>query len=453
VTVWNGIIGTVVLALGLAACAAPAEAPRTLAGIAAQRVAEPVFNGHTYVYEAGREHPRTIVLVHGIGDGPVDFASHIDWLARSYHVITFDLPGFGRSDKANLLYSPSNYAAFVKYIADRFAHRPFVLVGHSMGGVVAMRYAATYPGDVTQLVVIDVPGVLHRYVVASQALGRVGIDFLPSFMDPLERFAQIAHKVLRRVESTTLDPEEVLKDPARRESYLGGDPARIASMALAMENLSRDLPALPVETLVIWGKHDAIAPLRTGRMLAHTIPRAHLVELDRAAHVPMIEAPEPFRAALEKFLADGIVPVASTAPPQRHGDVRCANRQHVVYEGEYDRLVLNDCRDVRIRRARVRELSVNNSTVLIDDSHIGGGDVGLYAHGATVVMTNGRIEGVVAIWAKDSRFDLAGVEIDARQHVMKAEESYVVFSVSRVRSPNWTGVAHNFFVVTRDNPL
>ncbi|HKQ30148.1 MAG TPA: alpha/beta hydrolase [Burkholderiales bacterium] len=451
---WRAWFGIGLLPLTLAACSTPVFTPRTLAGMETHRISEPVFNGHANVYEAGREHPRSIVLVHGIGDGPVDFAEHIGWLSRSYHVIAFDLPGFGQSDKTNALYSPGNYAAFVKYVAERFVRRPFVLLGHSMGGVIAMRYAALHPADVTRLVVVDTPGVLHRYVVASQALGRIGFDFLPSFMDPLERFAQIANKVLRRIETTTFDPHVVLNDPSKRDTYLGGDPSRIASMALAMEDLSRALPTLPMETLVIWGRNDTIAPVRTGRMLARVIPRARLVELERAAHVPMLETPAPFRAALEKFLVDGIVPVRSHTVPMRYGEIRCLERQHVVYEGDYDKLTLNDCRDVRIRGARVRELNLSNSTVMIDDSHIGGGAVGMHAHDTTVVMTNGRIEGDVAISGNDSRFDLAGVEIDARQHILQAQESsYVVFSASRVKSPNWTGVAHSYFLVTRDKPL
>jgi pimeloyl-ACP methyl ester carboxylesterase len=450
-------IGTtgLLLAAMLASCAAPRiVSQKIMPAMQEHRIQEPVFNGQAYVYEAGREHARSIVLVHGIGDGPVDFAPHIEWLARSYHVIAFDLPGFGRSDKTNALYSPTNYASFVKYVTDRFVRRPFVLVGHSMGAVVSMRYAALYAADVKQLVLIDAPGVLHRYVVASQVLGRMGFDFLPSFMDPLERFAQVAHKVLRRMEVNAFEPDVKLTDAAWRDTYLGGDPSRIASMALALENLSRELPALPMETLVIWGKNDSIAPLRTGRMLARVIPRARLIELDRAGHVPMIEEPERFRAALEKFLNDGIVPVVSAVPAERYGEVRCNGRRHVVYEGDYDKLTLTDCRDVRIRRARVRELTMNDSTVLIDDSHIGGGRVGLYAIDTTVVMTGGRIEGDVAIVARDSRFDLAGIEIDARQRVMESQDaSQVVFSISRVRSPALNGAVHNYYIVTPEKPL
>lgn len=448
------LLGIGFLAL-VSACAKPLVAVQTdLPGMERHSIREPVFDSNTYVYEAGRQHSRSIVLVHGIGDGPVDFTPHVEWLARSYHVIAFDLPGFGRADKANALYSPTNYAAFIKHVTDRFVRRPFVLVGHSMGGVAALRYAALHRGDLTQLVVIDVPGVLHRHILANQALGRLGLDFLPSFMDPLQRFAQIMRKVLTHLEASSFDPDSILSDASLRDRYLNGDPYRIAVAGVALENFSRELPNLTVETLVIWGRDDNIAPLRTGRLLAGVIPRSQLVVLERAGHVPMVEAPQPFRAALERFLVHGITPAVPPTTLTRHGDVRCNGKQHVVYEGDYDKLTLDGCSDVRIRRARVRELSAIDTSVTIDDAHIGGGDVGLYARNASVVMTNGRIEGDVAITALDSHLDLAGVMVDARRFVMRAPEtSSVVFSISRVLSPALTGAAHNFYTVTPDKPL
>jgi pimeloyl-ACP methyl ester carboxylesterase len=438
----------------LSACAKPLPVPPAdLRGMQMHRIEEPVFGGRAYVYEAGTQHPRSIVLVHGIGDGPADFAPHIEWLAQSYHVVTFDLPGFGRSDKANAIYSPTNYAAFIKHVADRFVRRPFVLLGHSMGGVAALRYATLYRADLTQLVVVDVPGILHRYLMASQALGRLESGFLPSFMDPLERFAQIARKVLMRIEGSGYDPQSVLADAALRDRYLSAEPARIAALGVALEDFSRELPSLTVETLIVWGRDDDVAPLRNGRLLAGVMPRSHLAVIERAGHVPMLEAPDTFRAVLDRFLRDGL-PAAVNSPARvRHGDVRCSGRQHLVYEGDYDKLTLNDCRDVRIRRARIRELVVIDSSVAIDDSHIGG-DMGLFARNASVTMTNGRIEGESAITAIASRLDLAGVTLEARSTLMRAPEtSYVVFSLARALSPALKGPLHQFITVTPDRPL
>ncbi|TMG72445.1 MAG: hypothetical protein E6H80_11770, partial [Betaproteobacteria bacterium] len=89
-------------------------------GTEAHRINEPVFGGQMVVYEAGRGNAREILLVHGIGqEGARDYRDHIAWLQKSFHVLAVDLPGFGQSDKANVLYSPGNYARVLKFVAGR----------------------------------------------------------------------------------------------------------------------------------------------------------------------------------------------------------------------------------------------------------------------------------------------------------------------------------------------
>src|SRR5207248_780716 len=161
-----------------ASAAAEVSAQETrVPGTDSQRIDEPVFGGQMVVYEAGRGNAREILLVHGIGDEAArDFRDHIAWLQKSFHVVAVDLPGFGQSDKTNALYSPGNYARVLKVVAGRFLRGPFVLLGHSMGAVVALRYAAMYPEDVRQLVVVDAHGILHRYSVTSQYLAHLGLE-------------------------------------------------------------------------------------------------------------------------------------------------------------------------------------------------------------------------------------------------------------------------------------
>jgi hypothetical protein len=218
--------------------------------------------------------------------------------------------------------------------------------------------------------------------------------------------------------------------------------------------MSKVLPRIKAETLVIWGREDKIAQPRTGRLLAGKLARAQLVVIEQAGHEPMLEAPERFRAALEPFLERGLAPPPRAAEMRKQGKAGCENKRNLVYEGEYDTLSLNGCKGIRISNARVRELRIEASTVTIENSDIGGGDIGLYARGATIEMTGGRIEGEVAIMAFGSRFDLAGVEVVGREAAMQAPEpSSVVFSICRVRSPYTNGGVHGYYAVVEDKPL
>src|SRR5207253_2250208 len=125
-------------------------------------------------------------------------------------VVAVDLPGFGASDKANVLYSPENYARVLKVVAGRFLHGPFALVGHSMGAVVSLRYAAAYPDDVLRLALVDAPGVLHSSSTTSQYLARFGLEFVPPAADPADWLVNLARKLLAPLQQLRLDPQVIL---------------------------------------------------------------------------------------------------------------------------------------------------------------------------------------------------------------------------------------------------
>ena len=463
-----------VLAIAWFAAVAAQEPARPpgLPGSQSHRIEEPVFKGRAVVYEAGKEHKRTILLVHGLGNkGAGDFADHASWLARSYHVLAVDLPGFAQSDKASAVYSPANYAAFLKHVVDLFARKPFALLGHSMGGVLALRYASTYPEDIDRLVVVDAPGILHRASYTGEFLTQLGLGFLQSRMgnpaaggalgsDAVGMITERLQQILGRAEQTNLDLQMLLTIPALREKLLQNDPVKIAGLMVALEDMSREIPKIRTETLVIWGKQDTIAPLRTGKLLAHVLPHAQLAVIERAAHAPMQQTPDQFRDLLDAFLRQGLAPApAKRRELTRRGSVSCDRQNGLVYEGAYDQLTLHGCRNVHIGAARVRELRVLDSSVTIEDSDIGGDSGGLTASNASIEMTNGRIRGPVAITLLASRLDLAGVQVEGRRAAVEGLDSgaaivsSVVFSISRVRSPHTDAGMHGYFAVASGKPL
>jgi hypothetical protein len=346
-----------------------------------------------------------------------------------------------------------------------------MLVGHSMGAVVSLRFAANYPKELMRLVVVDAPGILHRYTYTGQFLTHIGLGFLQSKManspaagmvgkDSLGIVAERLNEILGRAEQMNLDPQMIMAIPGLRQKALQGDPMRIAGLAVTLEDLSKDIPNIQTETLVVWGKQDALAPLRTGRLLAHVLPHAQLAVIERAAHEPMRETPDRFRDLLEPFLDRGLTPPpAKNRELTQRGSVSCNGKNAAVFEGAYDTLTLNNCRNALISNARVRELRVVDSTVTIEDSDIGGGEVGLYAANAVVEMTNGRIDGRVGVSAVASRLDLAGVSVEGKRAAVETlvnaapVRSSVVFSVSWLRSPYTNGDVHGYYALTSEKPL
>src|SRR5512138_1319106 len=100
-----------------------------LPGYRAQLISAPVFGGEVFVLEVGQPEVPVVVLVHGLGEtGCRDFYPILPALAAQAHVITFDLPGFGRSTHANALYTPERYADFMHALLGQRVHGPFNLV-------------------------------------------------------------------------------------------------------------------------------------------------------------------------------------------------------------------------------------------------------------------------------------------------------------------------------------
>ena len=449
------VAALLIAAAGAQAAAQPAGESPAMPGMQLHRIEEPVFKGRVAVYEAGRGKARAILLVHGVGaDGARDYSDHIAWLRESFHVVAIDLPGFGQSDRSNAEYTPANYARVLKHVSDRFIGRPFVLVGHSLGALVSLRYAAAHPDEVERLVLIAAPGVLHRFATTSRYLASL-LGVSQGDFDSLSRLGRLPGKLLAPLERLGVDPEATLEDPDQRQSMLGGDPVKIAGLAAAIDDLHREVREVRAETLILWGSRDNIAPLRNGKVLALTLPRARLSVIADAGHVPMEETPTSFRAELEPFLERGLPPPREEvpAPMPQNGDARCRHERGKVYEGGYDVLTLEGCQNITIRNARVRELRVISSTVTIEDSRIGGGKTGMLVRSSAIMMTGGHIAGDVAISVYSSRLDLAAVEVEGRDAAVKgARRSYVVFSMSRLKSPYTDGDVHDFFTITDRNP-
>lgn len=422
---------------------------------------EPVFRGQAHVYTAGPQEAPTVVLVHGIGAGARDWSGLTAVLAQDFQVISFDLPGFGRSSKGNEQYTPKNYAAFIRHVVEQRVHkRPFFLVGHSLGGAIALRYAALYPQDVQALVLADVPGILH-HLAYSRYLGYLGIDFLPKiYRGQNDHLSNLMGTVFSKLQWAKPAPEIILVTPRLRQNFLSADPARIAGLALVVEDFSADLGRVQAPTLVLWGGRDELAPLRNGRVLSANLPQAQLEVFETSGHTPMDDVPDRFNQRVVAFLRapkierrNDILDRALNWPnTTRTGS--CNGQRGVVFEGDYQRLSIRGCRDTVVRNARVRELRIVEAAVSIEDSLIGGVSGGLHVDDARVTITSSLIEGRIAITAIASHLDIAGSRIVGVQAALQAPRaSEVLFSLTAVQSPYFHGTLHERRMVTPDSTL
>ena len=414
-------------------------------------IEEPIFEGKVCTLQANRDARIGVILIHGLGGSVDDWKNVIPALAADFHVVAFDLPGFGKSDKGSQDYSPTRYAQLAHFLADHyFPDKSYHIVGHSMGGAIALRFAAQRPQRFQRLVMIDAAGILHPQVISKFQAG----SFLErnSGVQQTRGFAErLSGKILEQVDRLPISPIDIANSSLGREHVLQGGPERIAALELAGEDFSNAINTVSAPTLILWGDNDMIAPQRTGHVLAARMPHARLDIISGSGHEPMQDQTEQTNALIRKHLlatVHGLAEQYRQAPPQpafrseRTGT--CSGKSSMEFTGDYRSLELRDCSNIIIRNARVGQLRVFNSRVSLIDSEILGNDIGLQADNSDVTVTNGDISGVIAIKSERSRFDLAGVHLKATQDAVRALDSKFVFSISQVHSPHMNGNLHTY---------
>lgn len=397
-------------------------------------ITEPVFNASVYMQTVGNPDNPAVVLVHGLGDeASTIWESSIERLKDDYFVVTFDLPGFGQSSKSNELYSPLNYAKFIHYITQTYVKKPFHLVGHSMGGAIALKYTSMYPSDVESLVLVDAAGILHRSEY-NNFLVQNGVN---AFFDEQNGLIQglqtqkvtsfidkIAEKIDRKM---SLDMEVVLSSEDLRATILGGSPYSIAAVALVEENFNGIPQKINARTTIIWGETDTIAPVETGYVLHKLMPNASLKILPHTGHVPMVSHEETFLNLLEAHLVnqDGIVrPTMPPNAPNYSATIRDIDGR--VYTGRIGNMSIINSQKIIIKDAVVEELAIINSDVKIINSTIKSTkSVVLSAQNAKVFIVASDISGRIKL--QNTKLHLLGITMDTFGKPIEALSTSMVF--------------------------
>lgn len=254
-----------------------------------------------------------------VGQGPVVLCLH-GWassltmwqrtcqrLAPAYHVISLDLPGFGDSSRppSAFDFGAENYAAVVAAFLAQMTPDRAVVLGHSMGGLIAVQLALNYPHLVSGLVLSN--SVITGHIgpgLSAFLRSRLGQHVL--------NLSQHSHLLAHLGQQTIFADARFFHGAARRRSMV--DMARAAPEAVAgclrailNSDVSERLPAIQTPTLVITGAHDRTVPVTDARLAAQRIPGAHLAVVPRASHLPMDEQPVLFDRLLESYLARYVV--------------------------------------------------------------------------------------------------------------------------------------------------
>lgn len=246
----------------------------------------------THVAVEGPPGAPALLLVHSLGTDLHVWDAQVDGLARGFRIVRFDLRGHGLTELSAAPYTIEDLADDALAVLDACGITVAHVGGVSIGGMIAQAIAARAPARVASLILCDTALALpppEMWRARAQAVRAEGVTAIAEAT--LGRWvtpAYLASPGGRGLRST------LLRTP--REGYAA------AAEVLAAADLTAQARQLRVPALVIVGELDPSTPVAAGEALRDAIPGAQLTVIPRAAHLPLVEAPDAVTAAIRGFL-------------------------------------------------------------------------------------------------------------------------------------------------------
>jgi 2-hydroxy-6-oxonona-2,4-dienedioate hydrolase len=253
-----------------------------------------------------------LLFIHGLGSSAERWLDIPDALSLYFHTIAIDLPGFGGSDKpSDIEYTIEAFSNIVRQFIQKvtiaeqacrnYEDKKVTLIGHSLGGYIASKIAATDEGGfLGKLVLVDSSGNLER---PTPLLGQ----YLDAAMNPSREkvknvFEQMVANPLLISDALVRGFVDRINNPQSKfafESALRNS----ANTQIGIENLNK-IGEKGIPTLVLWGMYDKVIPVHHSEIFRHAIKDSSVIIIPQTGHAPFTEKPALACEYLHRFLVD-----------------------------------------------------------------------------------------------------------------------------------------------------
>jgi pimeloyl-ACP methyl ester carboxylesterase len=270
------------------------------------------INGYRRAYRVAGSGP-ALLLIHGIGDNSTTWETVQSKLAQRFTVIAPDLLGHGKSDKPRADCSVAAYANGMRDLLRVLDIDRVTVVGHSLGGGVAMQFAYQFPQMVDRLILVGAGGVTHDVNIAlrfaslpmgSEALALLRLPLVLPALQVLGRAAGglFGSTGLGRDLPVVLRILADLPEPTASSAFARTLRAVVDWRGQVVTMLDRCYLTQSVPVQLIWGSRDAVIPVSHARMAHAAMPGSQLEIFDGSGHFPFHDDPVRFVEVVEKFI-------------------------------------------------------------------------------------------------------------------------------------------------------
>lgn len=230
-----------------------------------------------------------VIVMHGWGQNLEMMYSVVSSLSNEYKVYNIDLPGFGQSDEPPVPYSIDDYTNFLEeFVKENDIQNP-ILVGHSFGCRIAIKYAARH-NDVSKMVLTGAAGIIPRR----------------SLLYYLKVYTYKFFKLFRNVYFIKHYIQEMMENGGS-EDYRNSSPIMKEVLKLTVnEDLTPCLSKIIVPTLLVFGSNDDATPLWMGKVMEQDIKESKLIVYEGCSHYAYLERREQFGNDMIDFLKGGV---------------------------------------------------------------------------------------------------------------------------------------------------
>ncbi len=269
-----------------------------------------LLHGQRVTYRAAGSGP-ALLLLHGVAGSGRTWDEVIPWLAEDHTVIAPDLLGHGRSAKPRGDYSLGAFAAGLRDLLAVLDFEAGTVVGHSLGGGIALQFAYLFPEHVQRMVLMGSGGLgkeVHPLLRAATLPGSEWV--MPTLAHEWAINAGTAVRNVAAKLGLHAGPDLAefargyasLVEQGARDAFLETARAVIGPDGQKISALDRLYLADQIPTMFVWGTDDPIIPIEHGRNAHRIVKHSRLVEIEGSGHWPMLDAPNRVVAELSSFI-------------------------------------------------------------------------------------------------------------------------------------------------------
>ena len=245
-----------------------------------------------------------VILIHGFLDSLKTWRRNAAVLAQHHKVYAIDVLGFGSSERVrDPIYTLRQQAGFLNEFFQAQNIDKAAVIGHSMGGALALQFAYDFPDSVHKLVLIAPATYIYN------SLPRNGFRTVPR---PITRGVLGIYEMMQGSRANPVrfaygDPERITDDSIQIRNemmHVRGQHDALISMSKSKReaNVPEELHKVDVPTLIVWGKKDRVVPIRDAQKHFSNMPNARLEWIDTAGHLPHEEEPQRVNELVQDFL-------------------------------------------------------------------------------------------------------------------------------------------------------